>query len=64
LQKNLSVLGLNVSLSPIDLLIPATAAPGNLLGSLLCAAAHLLDRNAAVTSLTALLNQILGAIRV
>jgi hypothetical protein len=61
---NLSVLGLNVLLSPIDLLITATAAPGNLLGNLLCAVAHLLDSNGTLTALTALLNQILGAIRI
>ena len=61
---NLSVLGLNVSLSPIDLVITATAAPGNLLGNLLCAVVHLLDSNGTLTALTALLNQILGAIRV
>jgi len=60
---NLSLLGLNVSLSPIDLVITATAAPGNLLGNLLCAVAHLLDSNGTLTQLTALLNQILGAIR-
>ena len=61
---NLSVLGLNVSLSPIDLVITATAAPGNLLGNLLCSVAHLLDSGGTLTTLTALLNQILGAIRI
>jgi hypothetical protein len=60
---NLSLLGLNVSLSPINLIITATAAPGNLLGNLLCAVAHLLDSNGGLTALTNLLNQILGAIR-
>lgn len=64
---DLSVLGLNVSLSPINLLITATAAPGNLLGNLLCAVVHLLDSNGPLASLlpalTSLLNQILGAIR-
>ena len=60
---NLMALGLNVSLSPIDLVITATAAPGNLLGNLLCAVAHLLDSNGGLTALTQLLNQILGAIR-
>jgi hypothetical protein len=60
---NLSVLGLNVSLSPIDLVITATAAPGNLLGNLLCAVARLLDSNGSLTAVTNLLNQILGAIR-
>jgi hypothetical protein len=60
---NLSLLGLNVALSPIDLVITATAAPGNLLGNLLCAVVHLLDSNGALGALTNLLNQILGAIR-
>jgi hypothetical protein len=41
----LSVLGLNVSLAPIDPVITATAAPGNLLGNLRWAVAHLLDAN-------------------
>jgi hypothetical protein len=59
----LSLLGLNVSLAPIDLVITATAAPGNLLGNLLCAVAHLLDSNASLGAITNLLNQILGAIR-
>ncbi len=61
---NLSLLGLNVSLSPIDLVITATAAPGNLLGNLLCAVVHLLDSNGSLSAVTALLNQILGAIRI
>jgi hypothetical protein len=59
----LNLLGLNVSLAPIDLVITATAAPGNLLGNLLCAVAHLLDaNNATLGAITSLLNQILGAI--
>lgn len=61
---NLSLLGLNVSLSPIDLVITATAAPGNLLGNLLCSVANLLNSNSALTAVTDLLNQILHAIRV
>ena len=60
---NLNVLGLAVSLSPIDLVITAIAAPGNLLGNLLCSVVHLLDSNGSLTLLTSLLNQILGAIR-
>jgi hypothetical protein len=59
---SLSVLGLNVSLSPIDLTITATAAPGNLLGNLLCAVANLLNGNGSLAQLTQLLNQILGAL--
>jgi hypothetical protein len=58
----LSLLGLNVSLSPIDLVITATAAPGNLLGNLLCSVAHLLDTNASLNALIAHLNSILGAL--
>ena len=61
---DLALLGLNVHLSPIDLMITATAAPGNLLGNLLCAVAHLLDSNASLGAIASLLNQILGAIRV
>jgi hypothetical protein len=61
---HLSVLGLNIDLSPIDLVITATAAPGNLLGNLLCALVHLLDSNASLGAVTSLLNQILSAIRV
>ena len=59
---NLSLLGLNVALSPIDLTITAQAAPGNLLGNLLCAVAHLLDSNGSLTSVAQLLNQILMAL--
>jgi len=66
-QIDLSLLGLNVTLAPIDLLITATAAPGNLLGNLLCAVAHLLDSGGPLANLlgglTNLLNQIVGAIR-
>lgn len=40
---SLNLLGLNVALAPIDLVITAEAAPGNLLGNLLCAVTHLLD---------------------
>ena len=61
---DLSLLGLNVSVSPIDLVITATAAPGNVIGNLLCAVVHLLDGNGPLTALTSLLNQSLGAIRI
>jgi hypothetical protein len=61
-QINLALLGLNVVLSPIDLNITAQSAPGNLLGNLLCAVAHLLDTNGPLTGLVALLNQILAAL--
>jgi hypothetical protein len=65
---DLNLLGLNVVLAPINLVITATAAPGNLLGNLLCAVAHLLDAggplSGVLNGLTNLLNQIVGAIRV
>jgi hypothetical protein len=65
---NLSLLGLNVTLSPIDLVITAIAAPGNLLGNLLCDVANLLNSggplSTLLTGLQTLLNNILGAIRV
>jgi hypothetical protein len=57
----ISLLGLNIALSPIDLVITATAAEGNLLGNLLCAVVHLLDSNGPLATLTSLLNQILPA---
>ena len=60
---SLNLLGLNVALAPIDLVITADAAPGNLLGNLLCAVAHLLDAGGPLGGLSALLNQLLGAIR-
>jgi hypothetical protein len=40
---DLTLLGLEVHLDQVLLDITATAAPGNLLGNLLCAVAHLLD---------------------
>ena len=58
----LSILGLNVALSPIDLVVTATAGPGNLLGNLLCAVAHLLDTNAGLNAVVAHLNDILRAL--
>jgi len=61
---NLNLLGLNVSLAPIDLVITAQAGGGNLLGNLLCAVAHLLDAGGPLSGLVALLNQILGALTV
>jgi len=61
---SLNLLGLNVNLAPIDLVITATAASGNLLGNLLCSVVHLLDSNGSLTAIGSLLNQILGALRV
>jgi hypothetical protein len=63
---NLDVLGLVVTLDTVHLNITAQQGPGNLLGNLLCAVAGLLDGPAPLANLlngiTALLNQILGAL--
>lgn len=57
---HLDLLGLVVDTSPIDVLISAVAAPGNLLGNLLCAVAHLLDGNASLNAIAALLDRIIA----
>jgi len=57
---DLNLLGLMVHLNQVVLNITAQSGPGNLLGNLLCAVAHLLDSNASVTALANLLNSILG----
>ncbi len=57
---DLNLLGLMVHLNQVVLNITAQSGPGNLLGNLLCAVAHLLDSNASVTALANLLNHILG----
>ena len=57
---HLDLLGLVVDTSPIDVLISAAAAPGNLLGNLLCAVAHLLDGNASLNAIAALLDHIIA----
>jgi hypothetical protein len=59
---DLNLLGLVVHLDTVHLNITAQQGPGNLLGNLLCAVAHLLDGNAAPNALTNLLNHILGAL--
>jgi len=56
---HLDLLGLVVDLNQVTLDITAVQAPGNLLGNLLCAVAHLLDGPAPLGGLTALLNNIL-----
>lgn len=56
---NLNLLGLNVDLSQVILDITAIPGAGNLLGNLLCAVTGLLDNP---SGLTALLNDILGAL--
>lgn len=55
---DLNLLGLMVHLNQVVLNITAQSGPGNLLGNLLCAVAHLLDNNGPVSGLAALLNNI------
>jgi hypothetical protein len=57
---DLNLLGLVVHVDKIVIDIDAQSGPGNLLGNLLCAVAHLLDANGPLTALVNLLNQILG----
>jgi len=57
---NLNLLGLKVHLNKVVLDISATAAPGDLLGNLLCTLAHLLDIGASLTQIVNILNQILA----
>jgi hypothetical protein len=57
---HLDLLGLVIDLSAVHLSITAVQAPGNLLGNLLCAIAHLLDNPASpLAGVAALLNNIL-----
>jgi len=56
---NLNLLGLVVHLDTVHLNITAQSGPGNLLGNLLCAVAHLLDNNGPISGLTGLLNNLL-----
>ena len=64
---DLNLLGLHVHLNRVVLDITAESGPGNLLGNLLCAVAHLLDSNATgnalATALANLLNQILAILQ-
>ncbi len=62
---DLNLLGLVVHLDRVHLNITADAGPGNLLGNLLCAIAHLLDPGPLTNlqALAALLNQILALLR-
>lgn len=60
---HLDLLGLVVDLNQVHLTITAQQGPGNLLGNLLCAIAHLLDGSpspAALQQIIDLLNQILA----
>lgn len=57
---DLDLLGLVVHLDQVVLDISAQAAPGNLLGNLLCAITHILDGPAPLFAVIGLLNQILS----
>ena len=57
---HLDLLGLVIDLNTVHLVIDAVAAPGNLLGNLLCAIVHLLDGTPTPGGLAALLNAILA----
>jgi hypothetical protein len=59
---NLNLLGLVVTLNQVTLNIAAVPGAGNLLGNLLCAVVNLLNGTGGLTSLSALLNQILAAL--
>ena len=59
---HLNLLGLVVDLNPVHLVITAVQAPGNLLGNLLCAIAHLLDGTPAAGGLAGLLNAVLAVL--
>ena len=60
---DLNLLGLVVHLDQVVLNIDAQQAPGNLLGNLLCAVAHLLDGTGPLGGLAALLNRILAILQ-
>jgi hypothetical protein len=57
---DLNLLGLVVHLDTVHLNITAVPGPGNLLGNLLCAVAHLLDGGQATNGIAHLLNHILA----
>jgi len=61
---HLDLLGLVVDLNQVNLDITAVPGPGNLLGNLLCAVAHLLDggNTTALQNLVNVLNRILGSL--
>jgi hypothetical protein len=59
---DLNLLGLMVHLDKVVLDITAQAGPGNLLGNLLCAVAHLLDSSASGQGLASVLNQLLRSL--
>ena len=55
---DLNLLGLVVHLDVVHLNITAQQGPGNLLGNLLCAVAHLLDGNGSANALQQLVNRL------
>lgn len=57
---NLDLLGLVIDLAPVKLDITAVPGSGKLLGNLLCAVTHLLDKGGPLSALTNLLNRLLG----
>jgi hypothetical protein len=59
---HLNLLGLVVNLNRVHLTITAVRGPGNLLGNLLCAVAHLLDGPAPAAKKAALLNDVVGTL--
>jgi hypothetical protein len=59
---DLNLLGLMVHTNRIVVDITAQSGPGNLLGNLLCAVAHLLDSNASGQGLAAVLNNLLRSL--
>lgn len=59
---HLNLLGLVVNLNRVHLTITAVRGPGNLLGNLLCAVAHLLDGSAPAASQANLLNDVVGTL--
>jgi hypothetical protein len=61
---HLNLLGLVVNLNRVHLTITAVRGPGNLLGNLLCAVAHLLDGSAPVAKKAALLNDVVGTLSI
>jgi hypothetical protein len=56
-------LGTTASLSPIDVVITASANPNSQLGTLLCSVPTLLASNAPLANVVVLLNDILGAVQ-